>query len=298
MEDRASRRWLRAWLAVHRATLIASLVGIDADTLEHGEVAPGVTVATLLTGATRLDQRCARELRSVDGSSGGGTAPAGAGEPGPSSSCFISVLQTLIRARRDLLDAFAAVDDAFLVIPLPGSTRLPHDVCVLSGRNDRRLTATILRWKEREALGQTGGPVPVLEAALRASRKALLTTVALAPADCRAAIEVAPGRPLWHVLRERESHEAACVRALTSGVPVIRPTASLEQEAPAISEPWEVTWRRFHRTHDNLLRALRSSAEGLPARTYEALARVAYDDHVLARSLAQVVDLDTTTRML
>lgn len=235
-EPQQYRKQLRAHLAEAQAALLTALLGMDAAALTSPSLPGNRTPLDALIEQLDADHRVTAALERVlsqDATPAEEVAAFGA----------IEIINRFLAARRLLLDTLARVPDEDLNCPIDGD-------------------ATVIEWMERRYVEEMDQAVeiarcegravvpgiapPILQlAALRAGRKALLTTIALIPEPDRPSHALVDGSGLL----ERIAQLARCDRDFMA-VSGLQPFPG---PPPSRTPVWRMAWHDLHATRQRLL---------------------------------------------
>jgi hypothetical protein len=239
----------RARLAVVRARLLAAAANAG----ESGEV------GALLVQRTSAENRLASRVEMLAGGMDlAGPPPETVGNP-------VDDLRRLQKAREALLSALARVPDDRLDDALVSAEASLHE--------DLRCLRHLSQLPT--AAEQAGACAETLAIVMRASRKALLTSVALLPPLQRTALSSR--------LSALSRQEADFLQHLkeTEGSP-----------ATPRNDDWDSVWRRLHDVHLSLIRSLEERrAAPLPASAETALKSVLDEEQRLTQAVLSTVGL-------
>ena len=243
--DRARRAELRARLAAERAELLCAFLGIEIALLEDAAILNGRSASDLLSAVAIQEESFAR---SLEGEEAGDRALAVSHGHVSGHNTFARSLEHCIAARTRFLDVLARVPDD-RIFDTDGEA---HSTSALSLAtrcfwNDASLSVRAASWSRGERLGESVGPSSLLQAAARAARKELLTTVSLVPRAARDVPAFEGGRTLPHVFRMVTGLQRMFLDALVQagyGHPsVMTPRPSYDADA------WKSSWDELHQTH-------------------------------------------------
>ena len=268
------RKQIRSRLAASRSELLWQLVGKATEDLES----PAPLAA--LRRAEAQD-RTILPPRSEDGARRESAAP-----PEPTNGSISATLEGCIRARREMLDRLAAIDDVRLQADAQLRNRLDEVV-----ESEMSLARELKDWRDTQP-PHAIGPKDVTVAILRAARKELLTAIALIPAEQREMFPARYGSPLLEGLIRTAEADADAIASL-----------GRDGRPAALTGSWNEVWRRLHRDHEELLRLVASpEGEGsiwnqrLPSRDVVGSGRGGYDP--AQRTYATVIRVAMTDRDL
>jgi uncharacterized damage-inducible protein DinB len=265
---------LRARLATERAGLLSQLLDLDEDMLSCEAAWDDWTAKDILAHVAAWDELFTERSELVLAGRGAEIGPVNLDEYKAAAYAerrgwsFECALDTCLTARRVYLDSFARVPEEELDRPIPirsSDFESPRHWAEQQYRHDARHAAHLADWRRRLALVRPAGPKSLLLAALRASRKELLTAQALLPAEER---ETRPIRGQWtlkDVLGHIAQEERHCLDRLRQLVSKESPQTQSMPDRKIVSRresdlqrvrSWEEVWRDLHATRQDLLRLL------------------------------------------
>jgi uncharacterized damage-inducible protein DinB len=270
---------LRALLAAERSGLLSQLLDLNVRTLSCEPVWEGWTAKDILAHVAAWDELFTKRTELALAGRAADIVPVDLDAHGAEvhverkSWSFEQALEACLTARKVYLDSFARVaeDDLDRPISIPSSeTQSIRQWAEWRYQHDAEHAGDLAAWRQRLAAPGSTGPKSLLQAALRAARKELLTAEALVPMEER---ETRPIRGDW-TLKDVLAYVADQERLCLDGVrPMAAPettdTASqLLQKAwshenveALSSRSWEDVWRDLHATHQELLRLLDSLSQ-------------------------------------
>lgn len=235
-EPQQYRKQLRAHLAEAQAALLTALLGVDTAELTSPWLPGNRTPLDALTEQLDADHRVTAALERVltqDATPDVEVAAFGA----------IETINRFLAARRLLLDTLARVPDEDLNCSVDG------DATVIECMERRYVeemgqAVEIARCEGRVAVPGIAPPILQL-AALRAGRKALLTTIALIPEPDRPSHALVDGSSLLERIAQLARRDRDFMAA--SGLPP-------HPGPPPSSAPvWHMAWHDLHATRQRLL---------------------------------------------
>lgn len=282
---RAWRSSVRAELAAARAELMWQLVGLDEEILSGTSIVGRWTAKDILAHVAAWDDLYRQRIELALASRDREIVPL---DPDWLNARLYDewqgrsideALTAATTARKSFLDTLAYVPDDVLdrTFPLPWSDRSVAHWTEWRAQRDREHAAQVATWRDQKHPYSTPGPRTILNAALRAARKELLTAVALIPAEERSGFDI-EGETLEDALRLRANDEEAILTILAR-----------ECAGRPPDESWNQVWHSVHRIHDQLLREVdmvdgkRLSADG--GSLYRCLAISGKHDRALAERL-------------
>lgn len=263
-----SRKRLRSRLAEARAGLLWELLGLDEHTLSTEPVSGLRTARDVLSHVAAWDDMARVHicLNLPGGSDDLGQHDPGARTgslyPDRSDRTFDAALGALVSSRTGLLDTLARVPDDELD-PRPTGSRSFRARANGCRVHDARHARQLASWRERQGGATAVGPKTLVIAAMRASRKELLTAVAMISVERRSTWTGAGSWTLKGALSHLGASELYTLQAVArlpsrgdSLSTVGRLVAGNRQQSESDGQAWEQVWHDLHRQHQHLLRLL------------------------------------------